>query len=324
MAMLAYLKYVPSADNDYQFVTLQTWKGMDLRWLETGVSEGGAHFFSGTYWTKATAEHWEIPLIAVVTYLCMIPALKYVVAKRGPFDVKAFAFWWNAALSLFSICGVAACVPVLINELWTNGLYFTVCAPMSWYASGLGGFFVALFIYSKVAELVDTVLLLLAGKPVIALQWWHHSTVLLYSWHSYSVRVSTGAWFACMNYTVHSIMYGYFAATGTSYRKVVARYAIYITLLQLVQMLMGMFVTVKAVLHQAAGYECHVNKTNSVLGLSMYASYFILFAKLFVDNHYLKPKKGLARGAGQKETRSSQTRKSDTAARDSGEAKKDA
>jgi len=93
-----------------------------------------------------------------------------------------------------------------------------------------------------------------------------------------------------MNYSVHSVMYGYFAVMGTQYRKAVSRYAIYITLLQLVQMLVGMFVTVKAVVYQAAGEECHVNKTNSVLGLSMYASYFLLFFKLFVDNYYLKPK----------------------------------
>merc|ERR1712187_774755 len=57
-----------------------------------------------------------------------------------------------------------------------------------------------------------------------------------------------------------------------------------------VQMLVGMFVTVKAVLYQAAGEECHVNKTNSLLGLGMYASYFVLFFKLSVDNYYLKPK----------------------------------
>merc|ERR1712003_435127 len=60
--------------------------------------------------------------------------------------------------------------------------------------------------------------------------------------------------------------------------------------LQLLQMLVGMFVTVKAVMYQAAGEECHVNKTNSILGLTMYASYFVLFFKLFVDNYYLKLK----------------------------------
>merc|ERR1712039_945473 len=56
----------------------------------------------------------------------------------------------------------------------------------------------------------------------------------------------------------------------------------------------GMFVTIKAVMYQAAGEECHVNKTNSVLGLAMYASYFVLFFKLFVDNYYLKPKTATA------------------------------
>merc|ERR1711972_708831 len=70
----------------------------------------------------------------------------------------------------------------------------------------------------------------------------------------------------------------------------VAPYAIYITLLQLAQMLVGMFVTMRAVQHQAEGEECHVNKTNSVLGLAMYASYFVLFFKLFVDNYCLKPR----------------------------------
>mmetsp|Transcript_47311 Transcript_47311/g.119161 ORF Transcript_47311/g.119161 Transcript_47311/m.119161 type:complete len:355 (+) Transcript_47311:95-1159(+) len=284
------LGHIPPLASDEVFVGMESWKDMSLRWRSPGTAEGGQGVFSGTYWTRLTAEHWEIPLLAVAAYLVMIPVLKWVVARRGKFDVKAFAFWWNTSLSLFSWCGVVACVPVLATTLSEHGLYFTTCAPAAWYGSGVHGLFIALFVYSKVAELVDTVLLLLAGKPVIALQWWHHSTVLLYCWHSYSVRIATGAWFACMNYSVHSVMYGYFAVTATKYRKKVVPYAIYITLMQLVQMLVGMFVTIKAVMYQATGEECHVNKTNSVLGLAMYASYFVLFFKLFVDNYYLKPK----------------------------------
>merc|ERR1712113_239540 len=103
----------------------------------------------------------------------------------------------------------------------------------------------------------------------IALQWWHHSTVLLYCWHSYSVSIATGMWFCCMNYAVHSVMYGYFAITATKYRKLVSPFAIFITLAQLLQMVVGMYVTVKAVLYQANENECHVNKTNSVLGLDV-------------------------------------------------------
>merc|ERR1712087_22064 len=160
--------------------------------------------------------------------------------------------------------------------------------------NNLSGFFVMLFIYSKVAELPDTVLLLLAKKSVIALQWWHHSTVLLYCWHSYSNCIATGIWFAAMNYSVHAVMYGYFAITATKYRKCVTRFAIFITLAQLLQMLVGMYVTVKAVFHQARGEECHVNKTNSVLGLGMYFSYFVLFFKLFVDNYCMNDHKKLS------------------------------
>merc|ERR1719229_1859750 len=82
-------------------------------------------------------------------------------------------------------------------------------------------------------------------------------------------------------------MYGYFAGMGTKHRRAISRFAIYITLLQ---MLVGMFVTIKAVLYQIEGEECHVNKTNSLMGLIMYASYFVLFFKLFVDNYFLKSK----------------------------------
>merc|ERR1712032_1168224 len=232
----------------------------------------------------------EVPLTAVTVYFILIPLLRWVVAKHGKWDVRDFAFYWNASLSVFSWLGLLACVPVLVSNLVTKGLYFTVCAPPHWYGNNLAGFFVMLFIYSKVAELLDTVLLLLAMKPVIALQWWHHSTVLLYCWHSYSNAIATGIWFAAMNYSVHAVMYGCFAITATKYRKCVTPFAIFITLAQLMQMLVGMYVTVKAVIHQKHGEECHVNKTNSVLGLGMYFSYFVLFFKLFVDNYCLKRK----------------------------------
>ncbi len=68
-------------------------------------------------------------------------------------------------------------------------------------------------------------------------------------------------------------------------------YAIFITLAQLLQMLAGMFVTIKAVMYQNAGQACNVNRTNSVLGLTMYLSNFVLFFKLCVDNYVAKTRK---------------------------------
>lgn len=286
--VLADVRFVPTRQSDREYLQEVTFQGMNMSWRVGRQIMGAEPQFSATYWTRLTAEHWEVPVIATIIYLMSIPALRSIVTTKGKFDVKRLAFWWNLGLSLFSCAGVVACVPVLLDSLSENGLFFTICAPPAWYGTGVSGFFVALFVYSKLWELGDTVLLLLAAKPVIALQWWHHSTVLLYCWHSYATRIATGAWFACMNYTVHSVMYAYFAATTTSYRKVVQPFAIYITFLQLAQMVVGIYVTVRAVLYQATGQLCYVNKTNSILGLAMYASYFVLFLKLFIENYCLK------------------------------------
>merc|ERR1712137_440113 len=271
------------AEDDVR-ILMTTFQGMDL-----GADPDP--WFDGFSWVRFTGTHWEVPLTAVTVYFILIPFLRWMVAKHGKWNVRDFAFYWNASLSVFSWLGLLACVPVLVSNLVTKGMYFTVCAPPSWHGNNLAGFFLMLFIYSKVAELLDTVLLLLAKKPVIALQWWHHSTVLLYCWHSYANCIATGIWFAAMNYSVHAVMYGYFAITATKYRNYVTPFAIFITLAQLLQMLVGMYVTIKAVLHQVRGEECHVNKTNSVIGLLMYFSYFLLFTKLFVDNYCWKGKK---------------------------------
>uniref|UniRef100_A0A7S2BP66 Elongation of fatty acids protein n=1 Tax=Octactis speculum TaxID=3111310 RepID=A0A7S2BP66_9STRA len=214
-----------------------------------------------------------------------------------PAFIKERIYWrwvnviWNFALSAYSFAGVVFTVPILFTELSNNGLYFATCAPAPWYGFGYHGLFVALFVYSKFFELVDTFLLIIGKRPVMMLQWWHHATVLLYCWHSYTTQIGTGVWFATtMNYCVHSVMYFYFGATqtGPALRKIVRPFAIYITLIQLLQMVVGIFITVRAVMFQLEGRDCNVNKTNSILGLAMYASYLILFSKLFVENYILK------------------------------------
>ena len=64
------------------------------------------------------------------------------------------------------------------------------------YGQGWVGLWTAAFIYSKLFELFDTLWLLAKKRPVIFLHWYHHLTVLLYCWHSYAARLSSGLWFA--------------------------------------------------------------------------------------------------------------------------------
>ena len=118
-------------------------------------------------------------------------------------------------------------------------------------------------------------------------------TVLLYCWHSYATEAPQALYFIAMNYAVHAVMYGYYMLMALALKPAWLP-PVVVTLLQLAQMVVGIFVTVRAVLYQAGGLDCRVNKTNSVLGLAMYSSYFLLFGKLFFENYVLKRSKAKA------------------------------
>ena len=68
-----------------------------------------------------------------------------------------------------------------------------------------------LFVLSKLPELVDTVFIVLRKQKLIFLHWYHHITVLIYCWYSFSQYTAPARWFVVMNFIVHSIMYTYYA-----------------------------------------------------------------------------------------------------------------
>ena len=99
--------------------------------------------------------------------------------------------FWNLLLSLFSFAGVCRTVPYLLYHLNKEGFYYTTCQDSKdWFLRhdepNPVGFWVTLFIYSKIPELLDTVFLVLQKKDVIFLHWFHHVTVLLYCWHAFA------------------------------------------------------------------------------------------------------------------------------------------
>lgn len=160
------------------------------------------------------------------------------------------------------------------------------------------GLFTALFIYSKLPELLDTVFLVVQKKPVIFLHWFHHCTVLLYCWHAFHHSIGPGIWFAAMNYSVHSVMYLYYFVSIIGYGAFAKRLAPIITSMQLLQMIAGCVVTyISAAEHTRDPAACFVDPANYKLGFGMYFSYLILFAMLFY-NLYLAPRPPKPAGGG--------------------------
>lgn len=162
----------------------------------------------------------------------------------------------------------------------------------------VAGFWTWLFVLSKLPELGDTIFIVLRKQPLIFLHWYHHITVLIYSWFSYTEYTSSARWFIVMNYCVHSVMYSYYALRAMRYKP--PRFiSMVITSLQLTQMIVGCAINIWAhdYLKTAHHSPCHISHINIQLSIAMYFSYFVLFARFFYVT-YLSPdarkgKKGL-------------------------------
>merc|ERR1712029_110216 len=130
------------------------------------------------------------------------------------------------------------------------------------------------------------------------LHWYHHITVLIYCWYSFSQYTAPARWFVVMNFVVHSIMYTYYAFKALRYR--VPRYvAMIITSLQLLQMVIGCIVNYMAFTYKQNGMRCGVSDTNLKLSLLMYTSYFVLFARFFYNAYFKNSQSKLNRSPKQ-------------------------
>ena len=146
---------------------------------------------------------------------------------------------WNLVLAVFSILGAARTLPEFIFTFRTHGIYHSLCVPRSpvhctshqtwqlafysiWISSFIendrvSGFWTWMFVLSKVPELGDTIFIVLRKQKLIFLHWYHHVTVLIYCWYSFSQYTAPARWFVVMNFIVHSIMYSYYFLKALRY-----------------------------------------------------------------------------------------------------------
>uniref|UniRef100_A0A8D0QRE4 Elongation of very long chain fatty acids protein n=1 Tax=Sus scrofa TaxID=9823 RepID=A0A8D0QRE4_PIG len=135
----------------------------------------------------------------------------------------------------------------------------------------------------------DTIFIILRKQKLIFLHWYHHITVLLYSWYSYKDMVAGGGWFMTMNYGVHSVMYSYYALRAAGFR-VSRKFAMFITLSQITQMLVGCVVNY-LVFHWMQQDQCYSHFPNIFWSSLMYLSYLVLFCHFFFEAYIGKMRK---------------------------------
>ena len=118
---------------------------------------------------------------------------------------------------------------------------------------------------------------------------------MLYCWHATenSANVDcSGWWFAAMNLFVHTIMYAYYG-TRSIYSMRKRRFKLfsplYITILQILQMVVGVYITIISYVRCSKTRETNVDGV--LFGGGMYLVYFYLFFKLFIDKQRSRTKK---------------------------------
>ena len=225
--------------------------------------------------------HWWVAYATAVSYMCMVALRsKLQLPTRS---LRAIAVLWNSLLAIFSIWGTVVTVPpTLAHALYGRGVDWLLCQDPLHTMPAAFQHAVFLFVLSKFPELLDTVLLIAKGKAVSFLHWYHHVTVLLYTWYAFLCRHPSGLMFVGMNYLVHSVMYTYYARSA--YLRKRLWWAPVVTIMQTTQMVGGLLITLR---HARLALQpgCFVHMRCLLAAGVLYAAYFGLFVSFFASRH---------------------------------------
>jgi elongation of very long chain fatty acids protein 6 len=243
-----------------------------------------------------TAKLWLgdfLPWCAVIciAYVLLVLGGRKWMSSRPAYDLKRSLFIWNTSLALFSLFGVVSILPHLIHVIMISGVKASICTSEVDKNPHLS-LWAFLFVISKVLELGDTAFIVLRKSPLQFLHWYHHITVLLYSFFGLSrpKGTSIGIWFGTMNYSVHTAMYTYFAvrAAGYSPPSIVSKC---ITIFQLSQMIVALYINYISFRSYSLGEVCDIDLSIFYVGLVIYGSYALLFMHFFYVRYIRKAEK---------------------------------
>lgn len=260
-------------------------------------------------------KNWTISVYASALYAVTIFGLsQWMKGKAKGYDVRRWLFSWSTGLAVFSIIGSSINGFHLWSAVFRDGFMSTLCAPKGLkniseihLAGHRYGLWTWCFVLSKIIELGDTYFIILKKQKLIFLHWYHHITVLLYTWYAYTFFTATNQWFLWINYAVHSVMYSYYSIRASGIYKPPIWINMFITILQIVQMIIGLALNIYVYLNVGdPNWDCDSNSEIglflSYISLAMYSSYFLLFVHFFLGTYVFKSRKENSKKMNEKAT----------------------
>ncbi|XP_023211080.1 putative fatty acid elongation protein 3 [Centruroides sculpturatus] len=230
--------------------------------------------------------YWHYSVYIATIYLITIYFLREYMKTRPAFELKRASIVWNGILALFSIIATVRVFSIILFAFSHYTFYHIVCDKMLTEQSPQFIFWGTLFLFSKVWELGDTVLIVLRKRNLMFLHWYHHVATLIGMWHGVYREASFGTLISYTNVFVHSFMYSYFALKSIEV-KIPVKFAMFITAIQTLQMLFGVLLSFWVYWLHVNNYECDTPKDVLETVFVIYLSYLFLFSYLFY-NSYIK------------------------------------
>jgi len=260
----------------------------NLTWSSGFDFEKNVDYTAVHHWFQ---DNWWYSIAIAAVYVVLVFGGQAYMKNRERYTLQKPLIVWNLLLAGFSIFGCIRVWQVCFELYWRHGVKGTICKT-EYFSSPVSNFWSMVFILSKLPELIDTAFIVLRKQKLIFLHWYHHITVMIYSWYSFRDRLAGVQWYVGMNFFVHALMYSYYACRALKIR-IPRPIAMTITALQLSQMFVGVWVQFY-IYSVRKDQNCPTHYYNLRAASVMYGSYYLLFAHFFIKA-YIFPSKPAAK-----------------------------
>ena len=167
------------------------------------------------YFDEEMAISWSrqnlyIPFICSIVYLTVVLGVQRYMRDRPPINVQVYAMMWSSTMAVFNIGAAVRMAPAFFDAINQNGWINSLCyfcdnddnnnndraqSPLKFWT------FCCIFI--KLYEMTNTLFIVLSKRNLSFPHVFHHITLAVYSWYTYSEKFCLCQWLATMNYPFH-------------------------------------------------------------------------------------------------------------------------
>jgi len=228
--------------------------------------------------------HWHFTIWLSCIYVLFLAVATTYMKNRKPFDLRVPLGIWSLLLAIFSLYGSIRMIPEWFDRT-SKGFIPSICRGD--FTDKTVEFWMIMFTWSKVFELVDTVFIVLRKQKLIFLHWYHHIVTMMFCFYLFSSGVHGPVrWFTTMNFAIHTVMYGYYSIKAFQLFRVPSIVSQVITTSQILQMIMGFVISVILMIMQVTHPgKCDYPLDSNILGLIIYTSFLVLFVNFFIQTY---------------------------------------